>query len=95
MLSYNEFTQEGNGFTFFNYNAHDMLHTIERAVDFYVHHQDVWKLLQERGMKGDYSWAHSAGEYLKLYQSMFEEKKEVPAPVKEEENPVVVEIDEK
>ena len=95
VLSYNEFTQAGNGFTFFNYNAHDMLHTIERAVDFYEHHQDVWKLLQDRGMKGDYSWAHSAGEYLKLYESMFEEKKEPAKTEPEEANPVVVEIDEK
>ena len=95
VLSYNEFTQAGNGFTFFNYNAHDMLHTIERAVDFYEHHQDVWKLLQDRGMKGDYSWAHSAGEYLKLYESMFEEKKEPVKTEPEEANPVVVEIDEK
>lgn len=32
VLSYNEFTGDGNGFTFLNYNAHDMLHVIERAV---------------------------------------------------------------
>ena len=32
VLSYNEFTGEGNGFSFFNYNAHDMLHVIERAL---------------------------------------------------------------
>ncbi|MBQ6480255.1 MAG: glycogen synthase GlgA [Anaerolineaceae bacterium] len=97
VLSYNEFTQEGNGFTFFNYNAHDMLHTIERAVDFYLHHQEIWKLLQERGMKGDYSWNHSAEEYLKLYRSMFE-KKEPKAQIaekSEKDNPVVVEIDER
>ena len=30
VLSYNKFTDEGNGFTFFNYNAHDMLHTVRR-----------------------------------------------------------------
>ncbi len=91
VLSYNEFSGEGNGFTFFNYNAHDMLHTIERAVDYYLHKKDVWRLLQERGMKGDYSWARSAKRYMELYESMF---KEAPAAKEEETapNPVVVEI---
>ena len=91
VLSYNEFNGEGNGFTFFNYNAHDMLHTIERAADYYRNHPDVWKTLQERGMKGDYSWAHSAVEYIRLYESLFAEKE----PEKEtdpEPNPVVVDI---
>ncbi len=93
VLSYNESTGEGNGFSFFNYNAHDMLHTIERAVDFYKNHPDIWKLLQNRGMAGDYSWGHSAEEYLKLYQSLFEERKAPAAPESEEPNPVVVDID--
>lgn len=91
VLSYNEANGDGNGFTFFNYNAHDMLHTIERAVHFYEHEPEIWRTLQLRGMKGDYSWTHSAGEYLKLYQLLFEEKKP-KAPKQEEPNPVVVEI---
>jgi len=91
VLSYNEATGEGNGFSFFNYNAHDMLHTVERAISFYNEKPDIWHLLQYRGMTGDYSWTHSANEYLHLYDKLFEEKK--PAPViKGEPNPVVVEI---
>ena len=92
VLSYNEDTKEGNGFSFFNYNAHDMLHTIERAVDYYHNKPEVWKTLQERGMKGDYSWDHSAKEYERLYQKLFEEKKPAPPEKPEEENPVVVQI---
>ena len=92
VLSYNEFNGEGNGFTFFNYNAHDMLHTIERASDYYKNHPEVWKKLQERGMKGDYSWNHSAREYIKLYQSLFCEK-EPEAEHASEPNPVVVDIE--
>ena len=92
VLSYNEFNDEGNGFTFFNYNAHDMLHTIERATDYYRNHPDIWQKLQIRGMKGDYSWKHSACEYIKLYESLFREKapeeNNNPGP-----NPVVVEIE--
>lgn len=91
VLSYNEVTGEGNGFSFFNYNAHDMLHTIERAVSFYRNKPEVWHLLQERGMKGDYSWKHSAQEYMRLYRRLFEAKAQ-SQPVSEEPNPVVVDI---
>ncbi len=91
VLSYNEFSGEGNGFTFFNYNAHDMLHTIERAADYYLHHPDIWKVIQKRGMEGDYSWTHSAGEYMKIYQDLFTEKKQEEPPKVPEKNPVVME----
>ena len=91
VLSYNEFSGEGNGFTFFNYNAHDMLHTIERAADYYMHHPDIWKIIQKRGMEGDYSWTHSAGEYMKIYQDLFTEKKQEEPPKVPEKNPVVME----
>ena len=94
VLSYNEFSGEGNGFSFFNYNAHDMLHVIERSIGYYKNRKDIWEMLQQRGMKGDYSWTHSAGEYLKLYNSLFEEKKQTEEPVEEKKNPVVVEFDE-
>ncbi len=70
VLSYNEFTGEGNGFSFFNYNAHDMLHVLQRAIGFYRHHRDVWTLLQRRGMAADYSWLNSSGRYLDLYKKM-------------------------
>ena len=91
VLSYNEYTDEGNGFSFFNYNAHDMLHTIERAVDYYHNHKDVWAKLQHRGMTGDYSWTNSAGKYMEMYKALVagNGQKEVAAPT--EPNPVVVE----
>ncbi len=70
VLSYNEYTGDGNGFTFFNYNAHDMLNVINRAISYYKDHQDVWKELQKRGMTGDYSWANSAQKYMELYTTL-------------------------
>ena len=70
VLSYNKFTDEGNGFTFFNYNAHDMLHTVRRAVHYYKHNREVWYKLIVRGMTGDYSWYSSAGKYLELYERL-------------------------
>ncbi len=68
VLSYNEETGAGNGFTFANYNAHDMLNTIRRAVEFYYNRKDIWKLIVERGMRADFSWDKSAKEYKKMYQ---------------------------
>ena len=94
VLSYNEYNGKGNGFTFFNYNAHDMLHTIERAVDYYRNQQDIWQTLQKRGMEGDYSWTQSASQYIKIYESLFIAKPEKRKKV-QKKNPVVVEFDEK
>ncbi|WP_227396853.1 glycogen synthase GlgA [Jeotgalibacillus aurantiacus] len=67
--SWNEADETGNGFTFTNYNAHDMKHTIKRALSYYKD-QNVWPKLQENAMSGDYSWARSAGEYQTLYQRL-------------------------
>ena len=92
VLSYNDFNGEGNGFTFFNYNAHDMLHTIERAVEYYKEKPEIWKKMQERGMNADFSWNHSAKEYIKLYQSMFVDRKK-DDKISNVPNPVVVQID--
>ncbi len=73
VLSYNEYTGEGNGFSFFNYNAHDMLNTIERAMHYYTEEKETWAMLQQRGMSGDYSWTNSAGKYLELYKGLLGE----------------------
>lgn len=70
VLSYNEYNDEGNGFTFFNYNAHDMLHTVRRAVAYYRNHKDIWQAMMYRGMITDFSWRHSAGEYIAMYERL-------------------------
>ena len=70
VLSYNEQNGAGNGFTFFNYNAHDMLYVIRRAIFYYKEKPEIWRMLQQRAMTGDYSWAHSAEMYLSLYNDM-------------------------
>lgn len=64
--AWNEFTGEGNGFSFTNYNAHDMLYTIRRALDFY-RQKDVWPNIVKNCMKQDFSWNKSAVEYMELY----------------------------
>ena len=92
VLSYNEYTGHGNGFSFFNYNAHDMLHVIERACDYYHNHKDIWATLQQRGMTCDYSWNNSANRYMELYRNLVGGAVEAVAEAPTEPNPVVVEI---
>ena len=70
VLSYNEFSGEGNGFSFFNYNAHDMLHVLKRALHYYWNEKEVWQMLQERGMTADFSWETSARHYIDLYHKL-------------------------
>ena len=69
---YNEFTGEGNGFTFTNYNAHDMLHVVQLALKTYTDDKKVWNTLVKRAMKGSYGWDHSAMDYIKLYKLLSE-----------------------
>ena len=57
---------KGNGFTFHDYNAHDMLYVINEAIRTYKDN-NVWKDLQMRVMTTDFSWNIQAGEYEKLY----------------------------
>ncbi|CAH1206919.1 Glycogen synthase [Paenibacillus plantiphilus] len=72
---YNEFTGSGNGFTFTNYNAHDMLFTIERAIAFY-NNEDAWKQIVANGAKDDYSWKQSAKSYMSIYSELLSNRKE-------------------
>lgn len=81
VLSYNEYTGEGNGFTFFNYNAHDMLHVVERAAGIYYRQPDVFKMLAARAMKGEYGWDQSARKYLALYEGLTGLKTRLPEMV--------------
>lgn len=62
---------EGNGFTFANYNAHEMLHTIRRALEGYQN-QEGWAMLVKRALECDCSWGRSANAYIRLYKSMLE-----------------------
>lgn len=67
VIPYNEYTGEGNGFTFANINAHEFLFVTKYACDLYRHHKNVWETLVTSAMAGDYSWDRSAKEYAGLY----------------------------
>ena len=60
---------EGNGFTFNNYNAHDMSHAVWRAVEGF-RNRDGWDILIKRAMDCNNSWSASAKEYIALYKSI-------------------------
>ena len=60
---------EGNGFTFANYNAHEMLHAIRRACEGYSDKKG-WKILVKRAMESDNSWGKSANEYIRMYKEI-------------------------
>lgn len=68
--SYDENKGSGNGFSFTNYNAHDMLYTLERAIDFYYNRKVIWSKLMTNAITGDYSWKKSAKKYEELFKSI-------------------------
>ncbi len=70
VLAYNKYTGEGNGFTFLNYNAHDMLHVIEEAVQMYKEDHETFDKLAVRAMRGSYGWDSSAKRYIELYKKV-------------------------
>ncbi|MGV8147008.1 MAG: glycogen synthase GlgA [Alkaliphilus sp.] len=73
ITSYNESTEEGNGFTFSDYNAHDMLFTISRAVELYSN-KKTWNKIIQNAMRCNNSWESSASEYVNLYAKMILER---------------------
>ncbi len=66
---YNEHDGSGNGFTFTNYNAHDMMHVLEYALSLYADHTK-WDGLVGNVMKVDFSWTVSAKKYIDIYTSL-------------------------
>ncbi len=66
---YNKYTQEGNGFVFENYNAHEMMYALKRALSFYGNYE-IWHKIQLNAVQADYSWKRSAKEYEALYERL-------------------------
>lgn len=64
---YNEYESKGTGFSFANYNAHEMLNTIRYAEHVYYNKKREWNKIIDRGMARDFSWNSSARKYEELY----------------------------
>ncbi len=67
---YNEYKGTGTGFSFANYNAHEMLNTIRYAESVYYEHKRNWNKMVERAMAADFSWGVSAKKYEALYDEL-------------------------
>ena len=64
---------KGNGFLFYEYNAHEMMYAVKRALAVYENLRE-WRQLVYTAMKSDYSWTRSAGEYKQLYERLQKKK---------------------
>lgn len=64
---YNEYEGKGTGFSFTNYNAHEMLRTIRYAEQIYYDRKREWNKMVDRAMAADFSWKVSAGKYQEMY----------------------------
>lgn len=64
---YNEYEGIGTGFSFKNFNAHEMLNSIWYALGIYQTKKRDWNKIVERGMQMDYSWEASARQYAEMY----------------------------
>ena len=70
---YNEYEKTGTGFSFANYNAHEMLNTVRYAEHIYYDRKRDWNKMVERAMAADFSWGNSAVQYQNLYASLIGE----------------------
>ena len=67
---YNEYESLGTGFSFANYNAHEMMNTINYAKYVFYNKKREWNKIVDRGMQKDFSWTSSAQKYQKLYDRL-------------------------
>lgn len=58
----------GNGFTFPNYNAHELLYAVGRATEMFREDKEGWTALKKRAMKCDFGWDKAAGNYIDFYK---------------------------
>lgn len=81
VIPYNEFTGEGTGFSFSNFNGDEMGDAVFRAARLFWDNREAWNQLVTQAMSQDFSWTRSADKYLDLYFFMHPEI-ERPAAVK-------------
>ena len=98
VVPYNEFTGEGTGFSFANFNGDEMGDAVFRAARLFWDNRDAWNQLVTHAMSQDFSWTRSADKYLDLYFFMHPEierpaavEAAAPEAVTEPEAPAAVE----
>ena len=70
VIPYNKYTNEGNGFSFANFNAHELLWTIKNAIELYNTNKNTFNNLIKNASNSDFSWEKSAKEYIKVYEKV-------------------------
>ena len=85
VIPYNEFTGEGTGFSFSNFNGDEMGDAVFRAARLFWDNRDAWNQLVTQAMSQDFSWTRSADKYLDLYFFMHPEIERPAAVVDEPE----------
>lgn len=85
VIPYNEFTGEGTGFSFTNFNGDEMGDAVFRAARLFWDNRDAWNQLITQAMSQDFSWTRSADKYLDLYFFMHPEIERPAAVVDEPE----------
>lgn len=85
VIPYNEFTGEGTGFSFSNFNGDEMGDAVFRAARLFWDNRDAWNKLVTQAMSQDFSWTRSADKYLDLYFFMHPEIERPAAVVDEPE----------
>lgn len=85
VIPYNEFTGEGTGFSFTNFNGDEMGDAVFRAARLFWDNRDAWNQLVTQAMSQDFSWTRSADKYLDLYFFMHPEIERPAAVVDEPE----------
>lgn len=91
VIPYNEFTGEGTGFSFSNFNGDEMGDAVFRAARLFWDNRDAWNQLVTQAMSQDFSWTRSADKYLDLYFFMHPEIERPAAVAEAAEAPVAVE----
>lgn len=91
VIPYNEFTGEGTGFSFSNFNGDEMGDAVFRAARLFWDNRDAWNQLVTQAMSQDFSWTRSADKYLDLYFFMHPEIERPAAVEAAAEEPVAVE----
>lgn len=94
---YNQFTGEGTGFTFANFNGDEMGDAVFRGARLYWDDHAAWDQLVQNAMAADFSWVRSADEYMNLYHNLHPEiditKPEPVVAEPEPAEPVAVEAE--
>ena len=73
---YNEYEGTGTGFSFRNYNAHEMLATVRNAEKIFYDKKREWNKMVDRAMAADFSWGNSARQYEEMYNWLIGDKPE-------------------